>query len=140
MRFYSNKKPNIVTRFINEKKRINFVNKKANFSAFYRKKDLSEGEISVFDIDDLLNGDAENIFLFGDKKVCKKDKSIARADLNVKDVEKIKYNQFENLKVQAELFTKHCAIKPFPNNELQAQNLATNLAFIANLHLRDNKV
>ena len=72
MRFYSNKKPNIVTRFINEKKRINFVNKKANFSAFYRKKDLSEGEISVFDIDDLLNGDAENIFLFGDKKYVKR--------------------------------------------------------------------
>ena len=58
----------------------------------------------------------------------------------LKMLKKIKYNQFENLKVQAELFTKHCAIKPFPNNELQAQNLATNLAFIANLHLRDNKV
>ncbi len=138
MRFYSRKKPNVVTRFINEKKRINFDTQKANFSAFYRTKDLLEGEISVFDIDDLLAGDSEKIFLFGDKKVCKRNKSIARADLKVRDVENIRYN-LEYLKVLPEFFSKHCAIVPFPSDELQAQNLSTNLAFISNLYLRENK-
>ena len=136
--FFKIQKPEVVTRFLCSYREVDKKAGKAKFTAFYKPKNMNDGEISVFNIDkELKYNQEENIYQIGDREVFKRPKkTIARADLKVLDIEKLRVNSTTMLKVHSKLGKKHCNIKPFPKEELLAQNISTQLARISNLHIR----
>lgn len=127
-----------VTRFIGSKSWYNVKDNTLTTAAFCNIKNRKHGEISVFDIDkELKNNQEDKIFAIGDKNVYKKPPNTrARADLKVIDITKIKsYNEF--LRVDRGIFpSKHCNIRPFPNDEAYALNIAAQLVRISTLKIR----
>jgi len=129
------KKPENVTRFIGRKSHYNEKFSKPTTGAFYREQDLKIGAISVFDIDnELKRNDDAKIFKLGDEKVFKKG-TLARADLKVEDIEKIKSHS-ANLYLRKSKIGKHCSIKNFPKDEEMARYVDGQLALISNLVVR----
>lgn len=128
---------NNVTRFIGSKSWYSKSNNVVLAAAFYTNSNRREGEVSVFDIDKELEANQEEkIFELGDKKVYKKKPyTLARADIKVANIIKIKTNN-EFLRVDKGFMTKHCNIRPFPSNDALALNVAGQLARISQLVVR----
>ena len=127
---------NNVTRFIGSKNWYSINSNVVLAAAFYSEKNKTEGEISVFDIDkELKSGKEDKIFKLGDKIYKRKPHTLARADMKVADINKIKANN-EFLRVDKDLMSKHCNIRPFPVNDALALNVAGQLARISRLIIR----
>ena len=126
-----------VTRFIGSKSWYSKSNNVVLAAAFYTDSNKREGEVSVFDIDKELEAkQEEKIFELGDKRVYKKKPhTLARADIRVDDIKKIKTNN-EFLRVDKDFMSKHCNIRPFPCNDALALNVAGQLARISQLVVR----
>ena len=126
-----------VTRFIGKKSWYDKDKKIVLPAAFCDAKNKRTREISVFHIDyELETKQEDKIYQIGDKKVFKlKPNTIARADLKVDDIEKIK-SENETLRVERTLFSKHCNIKPFPSDDAKALHIASQLARISTLRVR----
>ena len=126
-----------VTRFIGKK---SWYDKSKNIvlpAAFCDAKNKKTREISVFDIDyELETNQEDKIYQIGDKQVFKlKPNTIARADLKVDAIEKIK-SENDFLRVDKSFFSKHCNIRPFPYDDAKALHVASQLARISSLKLR----
>ena len=128
---------NNVTRFIGSKSWYSKSDNVVLAAAFYTDSNKREGEVSVFDIDKELEAkQEEKIFELGDKRVYKKKPhTLARADIRVDDIKKIKTNN-EFLRVDKDFMSKHCNIRPFPCNDALALNVAGQLARISQLVVR----
>ena len=128
---------NNVTRFIGSKSWYSKSDNVVLAAAFYTDSNKREGEVSVFDIDNELEAkQEEKIFELGDKRVYKKKPhTLARADIRVDDIKKIKTNN-EFLRVDKDFMSKHCNIRPFPCNDALALNVAGQLARISQLVVR----
>lgn len=126
-----------VTRFIGSKSWYSTNNNVVLAAAFYTDSNKREGEVSVFDIDKELEAHQEDkIFELGDRKVYKrKPHTLARADMKIFDIIKIKTNN-EFLRVDKNFMSKHCNIRPFPSNDALALNVAGQLARISQLITR----
>ena len=126
-----------VTRFIGSKSWYSKSDNVFLAAAFYTDSNKREGEVSVFDIDKELEAkQEEKIFELGDKRVYKKKPhTLARADIRVDDIKKIKTNN-EFLRVDKDFMSKHCNIRPFPCNDALALNVAGQLARISQLVVR----
>ncbi len=126
-----------VTRFIGSKSWYSKSDNVVLAAAFYTDSNKREGEVSVFDIDKELEAkQEEKIFELGDKRVYKKKPhTLARADIRVDDIKKIKTNN-EFLRVDKDFMSKHCNIRPFPCNDALALNVAGQLARISQLVVR----
>ena len=126
-----------VTRFIGSKSWYSKSDNVVLAAAFYTDSNKREGEVSVFDIDNELEAkQEEKIFELGDKRVYKKKPhTLARADIRVDDIKKIKTNN-EFLRVDKDFMSKHCNIRPFPCNDALALNVAGQLARISQLVVR----
>ena len=126
-----------VTRFIGSKSWYSKSDNVVLAAAFYTDSNKREGEVSVFDIDKELEAkQEEKIFELGDKRVYKKKPhTLARADIRVDDIKKIKTNN-EFLRVDKDFMSKHCKIRPFPCNDALALNVAGQLARISQLVVR----
>jgi|GEM_PF-2421274 len=132
------KKPKNVTRFIGDSYLYDNRTGVIKTNVFAKKKDRESGEISVFDIDnELMRGNDEKIFKLGDKRYCKRPPhTLARADLKVEDIEKIE-SCSTKLFLEKKTLDKHCNIKPFPLDKIQALNVAGQLVAISKLIIRD---
>lgn len=131
-------KPFVVTRFIGSSKLFDKNKMTITTSVFDKGSNRLNGEISVYNIDDELKaGLEEEIYKLGDRTVYKKaPNTLARADLNVSDVEKITHSSTkQHLRLHHHPFTKHCNIKPFPN-DASALNIAGQLVKISRLKVR----
>lgn len=133
-------KPKIVTRYIDKMKNCDLKVMRGRMKAFYTGGDLVNENFSVYDIDaELANNDNDAIYRLSDKYVFSRPPAVARADLDVADIEKIEYrNNPLNLVYSKNPSKKHYIVVNFPNNEDDAQLIATQLAFKSRLHIRNS--
>ncbi len=131
----------ILTRYTNNKRYFDKVDSRASSAMFYGEKDKGKMEISVYDItEELNNNKIEEIYKIGDIKVYKNKnpRTKARADIRIEDVRKIKSVNNSNLKVYRTFSkSKHRNIKPIPIEEAAALNIASHLARVSVLHVRE---
>ena len=134
----TNKLPCIVTRFINSKYQINANQNRVNVCLYTGGSNVEQGEISVFDIDaELKCNDEKGIYRFSKKLNAQ---AFARADLSVKEIQEIEsYPTSLYVERSKAIYNrKHCNIKPFPKNKVQAKLVATRLVAISKLKLRED--
>lgn len=131
------KKPKIVTRVIDYEYKFDRDSGGVNYTAFYRHKDIENGSYSVCCIDDFKSN--KEIYDFSDKYILSNPPAIARADLKVKEVEKIIFQNFKLKVVYAPTKNNnyHYNIENVPTTPQSAKILATILADISNLNIRN---
>lgn len=123
----------VVTRYIGKRLFMDDSGKKPLSNVFIREREIREGEISVFDIDDFLaKNDNNGIFQLGDLRVFRnKPHTIARADMRTSDIEAI-----ESLRVEQDNPPDpHMNIRPI--DRASAQFIALQLINISTIVERD---
>ncbi len=141
LEFEDKRNNRMLTRYSNNKRHFDKNNNCASSAMFYGERDKGKLEISVFDITEELNENKiEEIFKIGDNRVYKNKnpKTKARVDLKIEDIRRIKTVNNTNLKIYGS-FSKHKNIRTIPLDEAAALNVASQLARISILHIREIK-
>ncbi len=140
---FNEKKPKMVTRYISSEFYFDFDTFQVTKNLYLKKKDKEDGEISVICIDNLFSifdPKQEKIFSLGDSILFPNGGkyNIARADIKVSDLKKIKTDTEDILKL---IHTKHrhFNIVSQPNTDTLFKHIiATKLVNISELKLRHN--
>lgn len=140
---FNKDKPKVITRYISSDRYFDIDSFGIKQNLYLKTKDKKDGEISVICIDNLstyFDKNEERIYIYGDNLLYQnsKTKTIARADIKVKELKGIKTETEDVLKL-IHTSKRHYNITTYPNsNALFQLIMAKKIASISELKLREN--